>query len=115
MLCLPLTRAGSDTLYAGSPWFAGADVDAFPGPTRPQRLAQMAAHFGLDILSPIATARDSPVQEPREAGYTGFTTEEMVREAHRAGVLVKPWTVNRLGVAERLVEWGVDGMISDCA
>ncbi|KZV92499.1 PLC-like phosphodiesterase, partial [Exidia glandulosa HHB12029] len=102
-----------DTLYEHSPWFAGADVDAFPGPTRALRLAQMAAHFALDILSPIATARDSPVPDPHEPGYIAFTTEQMVREAHRLGVQVKPWTVNRLGVAERLVSWGVDGLISD--
>ena len=36
------------------------------------------------------------------------------RHGHRLGLAVKPWTVNRLNVADRLVTWGVDGLITDC-
>ena len=74
----------------------------------------MAAHLGLDILSPIATSGKSPTREPYESAYIPFTTENMVREGHRLGLAVKPWTVNRLNVADRLVSWGVDGLITDC-
>ncbi|EJD55193.1 PLC-like phosphodiesterase [Auricularia subglabra TFB-10046 SS5] len=105
-----------DTLYepgVPSPWFAGRDVDAYPGTTRGVRLAQMAAALGLDILSPIATSLKSPTREPHEPAYVPFTTEEMIREGHRLGLAVKPWTVNRLNVADRLVMWGVDGLITD--
>ena len=38
----------------------------------------------------------------------------MVDEAHGLGVKVKPWTVNRLNIVEQLLDWDVDGVISDC-
>lgn len=101
------------TLVPNSTWFAGADVNKFPGPTLHMRAAQMAASFGLQILSPAATAELSPTEDPAEPDYVPFTTEDMVREAHRLGIEVKPWTVNQLGVSERIIAMGVDGIITD--
>ena len=40
-------------------------------------------------------------------------TEEAVREAKAEGLRVIPWTVNEPADAERLIHWGVDGLISD--
>ena len=39
--------------------------------------------------------------------------EDIVREAHDLGILVIPWTVNDSADVDRLVNWGVDGLISD--
>lgn len=39
--------------------------------------------------------------------------EDVVREAHDLGIAVIPWTVNDSAAVLRLVEWGVDGIISD--
>lgn len=38
---------------------------------------------------------------------------ELVREAQSLGLKVIPWTVNDRPLMERLIDWGVDGIISD--
>jgi glycerophosphoryl diester phosphodiesterase len=40
-------------------------------------------------------------------------TPRLVRDFHRAGVLVHVWTVNDVADMERLLEWGVDGIVTD--
>jgi glycerophosphoryl diester phosphodiesterase len=40
-------------------------------------------------------------------------TEESLAEAHGLGLRVMPWTVNRPGDMRRLIDWGVDGLITD--
>ena len=40
-------------------------------------------------------------------------TPELLREAHGLGLKVIPWTVNERPMMERLMDWGVDGIISD--
>lgn len=38
---------------------------------------------------------------------------ELVKEAHELGLQVIPWTVNKLEDMARLIDWGVDGIITD--
>lgn len=40
-------------------------------------------------------------------------TAQQVTAAHDAGLLVVPWTVNSASEMEQLIEWGVDGLITD--
>lgn len=40
-------------------------------------------------------------------------TEALVKEAKSLGLTVLPWTVNERADMERLIDWGVDGLISD--
>ena len=40
-------------------------------------------------------------------------TEALVKEAKSLGLVVLPWTVNERVEMERLIDWGVDGLISD--
>ncbi|KAJ3523579.1 hypothetical protein NM688_g8703 [Phlebia brevispora] len=96
-----------------TPWLAGLNLEAFPGPTFDRRVAQAARYIHADVLSPAAVHDDSPVKDPALPGYIPFTTKEMIEEAHGLGVEVKPWTVNRLNIAEQLLEWDADGIISD--
>lgn len=44
--------------------------------------------------------------------YAGLT-EALIQEAHALGLVVLPWTVNQPADMQRLIEWGVDGLISD--
>ncbi len=48
-----------------------------------------------------------------DEGYVPFTTPELVDAAHAAGMDVVPWTVDDRPTMERLVDIGVDGLITD--
>lgn len=89
-----------------SPWLGGLDIDDFGGsPVR------AAASFGADALSPVhGQPQDGAVGDP---DYVPFTTAELVRQAHAAGLDVIPWTVNDKPTMRKLIGDGVDGIISD--
>ncbi|KAG8751165.1 hypothetical protein FRC12_012560 [Ceratobasidium sp. 428] len=107
----------STTIYgpsnSTSTWLSGLRPDAFPGPTQGEQLAQAAHSIGATLLSPAATDGASGSLDPNMPGYKTFTTAEMVKEAHKYGMQVKPWTVNRLNIVEQIYAWGVDGIITD--
>ncbi|KAJ2920167.1 hypothetical protein MD484_g184, partial [Candolleomyces efflorescens] len=86
-----------------SPWFAGVNISSFPGSDQGSRIAQAAKSIKANVLSPWAGANLTAM----------FTTKEMIQEAHKLGLTVAPWTVNRLDIADQLIEWGADGIITD--
>lgn len=52
-------------------------------------------------------------QVPERSGRTTIVTPQFIGHAHRAGLPVKVWTVNDRGDIDRLLDWGVDAIISD--
>lgn len=52
-------------------------------------------------------------QVPETNGATRVVSPRFVRLAHRAGLSVQVWTVDDPGDMRRLLDWGVDGIISD--
>ncbi|EPT04407.1 hypothetical protein FOMPIDRAFT_1040162 [Fomitopsis schrenkii] len=96
-----------------TPWLAGLRLDSYPGPTVGHRVAQAARSLGADILSPSAKSFFGTVADPSMDGYETFTTKQMVDEAHRLGLRVVLWTVNRMNIAEQMLDWKVDGIITD--
>jgi glycerophosphoryl diester phosphodiesterase len=74
-----------------SPWLAGLDYDEFSG------IAPLVKSFGGDIVSP---------------NYREISKKD-VEEAHRLSLKIIPWTVNNEVYMKRLIEWGVDGIITD--
>jgi glycerophosphoryl diester phosphodiesterase len=62
-----------------------------------------------------------PVQRPPYAGYqvpewsgrTRVVSRRFVEDAHRADLAVQVWTVDRADDARRLLEWGIDALITD--
>jgi glycerophosphoryl diester phosphodiesterase len=93
--CLTSESRGFDTVQKGKPGvslWTGFDAGEFGGST-----VKIAKAARCDVWSPNFAS----------------VTEETVNEAKEAGLVVIPWTVNELADAERLIGWGVDGMISD--
>lgn len=60
-----------------------------------------------------------PVSFAREIGANAlhplylYVTRLYVERAHRAGIQVNPWTVNKESAAKHLLKLGVDGLITD--
>ena len=94
--CLSVETPQDDTLERGrpgpSPWTAGLDIDDFGGST-----PKLVAAAGCHVWSPF---------------YRNVNAEVMA-DAKRAGIRVIPWTVNERADMERLIDLGVDGLISD--
>jgi glycerophosphoryl diester phosphodiesterase len=62
---------------------------------------------------PLGVPRYREFQVPEQAGTTRIITPRFIKHAHRAGLPVKVWTVNEPADMERLLDWGVDALISD--
>lgn len=75
-----------------SAWSAGYDVSGFGG-----SIPRTVKAAGGAVWSP----------------YHSDLTREALNEAHVLGLKVVPWTVNAQADMRRLIEWGVDGIISD--
>ena len=52
-------------------------------------------------------------QVPEISGNTRVVSPRFVKLAHRAGLVVQVWTVDEPDDIRRLLDWGVDGIISD--
>ncbi len=75
-----------------SPWLAGLDIDDFGGD-----YVRAAKAIHADVISPF-------YQE---------LSPELIAGAHQLGMKVVPWTVNEPADIARLVDLGVDGLITD--
>jgi glycerophosphoryl diester phosphodiesterase len=50
---------------------------------------------------------------PERAGNTRIVSPRFLAAARRAGLAVQVWTINATDDARRLLEWGVDALITD--
>ncbi|WP_052690599.1 glycerophosphodiester phosphodiesterase family protein [Pseudarthrobacter chlorophenolicus] len=95
-LTLVALSSGNAWMQVGKPGAApvlgGIDIDDYDG-----SLAKAAAAQGYDVISPTFNS----------------VTPEMIAEAHELGVPVIPWTVNKRADMARLMDLGVDGIITD--
>lgn len=95
-VCLTAEARWLDNIEVGksgaSPWLGGLDVDDYGGSV--QKAAKAA---GCAVWSP----------------FHRNLTEKAVAAAHAEGLQVIVWTVNEVEDMKRLVEMGVDGIITD--
>lgn len=63
--------------------------------------------------APRRSAPYGGYQIPELAGRTRVVTPRFVRDAHAAGLQVQVWTVDDEEDARRLLDWGVDALITD--
>nr|WP_294507588.1 glycerophosphodiester phosphodiesterase [uncultured Rhodopila sp.] len=64
---------------------------------------------GAASVPDAVAAEGGPVWAPDH----GDLTEAAVSHARALGLFVLPWTVNQQADMQRLIDWGVDGLISD--
>ncbi|TDC56915.1 hypothetical protein E1212_00170 [Jiangella ureilytica] len=89
-----------------SPWLGGIDIDDFGD----DPIAAITS-FGADAFSPVhGFPQGGSVNDP---DYRPYVTRDMVRHAHRNGIDVVPWTINDPATIEKLIDDGVDGIITD--
>jgi glycerophosphoryl diester phosphodiesterase len=62
---------------------------------------------------PVARVGYSGYQVPECAGTTRVVSPRFVRYAHGAGLGVQVWTVDTEDDARRMLDWGVDALITD--
>jgi glycerophosphoryl diester phosphodiesterase len=64
-------------------------------------------------LSRIYRSGAKAMQLPEWNGRVRIITPRFVRDGHGVGTAVHVWTVNETADMQRLIEWGVDGLITD--
>jgi len=62
---------------------------------------------------PPPRGRFASLQVPERFGGTRVVSPRFIRAAHRAGLLVETWTINDEADMRRLLDWGVDALITD--
>jgi glycerophosphoryl diester phosphodiesterase len=62
---------------------------------------------------PVRHPPNDAFQVPEQAGSTRVVSPRFIQYAHETGVAVQVWTVNDAADMRRLLDWGVDGLISD--
>jgi glycerophosphoryl diester phosphodiesterase len=53
------------------------------------------------------------LQVPEESSGITVMTPAFVKAAHERNLAVEPWTINDAETMKKLIEWGVDGIITD--
>jgi glycerophosphoryl diester phosphodiesterase len=89
-----------------SPWLGGIDIDDFDG----DPIAAIKS-FHADAFSPVhGFPQNGTVNDPN---YVPYVTAEMVAHAHANGITVIPWTIDDVPTMAKLIDDGVDGIITD--
>jgi len=86
----------------------------YPGPTSAS-FRQVLRFYILDRLHLTRFWRASvvAVQIPEKWQGRQILTPGLVRSFHRRGLAVHIWTVDEVDDMERLLDWGVDGIVTD--
>lgn len=89
---------------------AGAATSASAGATL---VATVAARIGLQFIVDAVLGRVDAVQIPESIAGIRTTTADMIERFHRAGVEVHVWTINEPNDMVRVLDAGVDGVVTD--
>jgi glycerophosphoryl diester phosphodiesterase len=108
------TRKASLAALGGVEGRAGESV-ATSASQRGVILALLGSWLGLDSLVRAALKDVEAVQVPERRGPLRVVTARYLAAMHRAGVEVHVWTVNEPAQMRRLLELGVDGIVTDRA
>ncbi|MEX2292536.1 MAG: glycerophosphodiester phosphodiesterase [Acidimicrobiales bacterium] len=100
--------AFSDKRIARMRQLVGDALCTSMGPRQVARLVASATRFatGRGLAAPCA-------QVPPSQGPVPLVTERLVEAAHRRGIQVHVWTIDDAGEMSRLLDLGVDGIMTD--
>jgi len=76
-------------------------------------IALLAGRVGLTPLLRLALRGTDAVQVPERAIGLTVPTPRLLRQLHRIGVEMHVWTVNDAATMNRLLDLGVDGIVTD--
>ena len=88
-------------------------------PATVDRVKQLDSSLTTGLLSWYATSTAECLAPALTAGHDAihpdvtFVTDDLVRSAHEAGLAVNVWTVNEPDVVERMIDLGVDAIVTD--
>lgn len=89
-----------------SPWLGGLDIDDFGGDP-----LTAVKSFGVAAFSPVhGFPQNGTVNDPT---YRPYVTKDMVDRAHALGLKVVPWTIDDVATMNKLIDDGVDGIITN--
>ncbi len=73
--------------------------------------------FFVLLTKPFLGSFHSPkffsLQVPEESGGITVMTPDFIQAAHERNLAVEPWTINDEATMKKLIEWDVDGIITD--
>ena len=84
--------------------------------TRAETVADPVTWWGVEAVGSVPWSVPGAIAAEGGGTWTPYweeLTPALLAEAHGLGLLVVPWTVNEAADMRRLVEWGVDGLITD--
>jgi glycerophosphoryl diester phosphodiesterase len=61
----------------------------------------------------LPTLRADAVQTCETLGRRRVLSPRLIKDLHKLGIAVHVWTVNQVADMQRLLDWGVDGILSD--
>jgi glycerophosphoryl diester phosphodiesterase len=73
----------------------------------------MSSLFLAPLYSPPMTALQVPEYSELKGVNLHVVTQHFIRAAHNRGVDVHPWTINESADLRRMIDLGVDGIITD--
>ncbi|MCW2899882.1 MAG: glycerophosphoryl diester phosphodiesterase [Streptosporangiaceae bacterium] len=100
-------------LRARLPLFTEQDVCTALGPRGVMALRARSYGGPLERMVRLAATGVACAQVPHSLGRMPFVSEAFVDEAHTLGLKVHAWTVNEPAEMDRLLDLGVDGIMSD--
>ncbi|WP_175596304.1 glycerophosphodiester phosphodiesterase [Thermomonospora catenispora] len=100
-------------LRARLPLYTDEEVCMALGPRGVMALRARSAGGPAAKLIRLAATGVACAQVPHALGPVPFVTESFVAQAHELGLQVHAWTVNRRADMERLLDLGVDGIMTD--
>ncbi|HWH95972.1 MAG TPA: glycerophosphodiester phosphodiesterase family protein [Baekduia sp.] len=89
--------AQPSNVFPGSKWTGGIKIASKDAVSNGEAAIVVAKQLKADVISPVATA----------------TTPKLIKTAHNLKLPVVPWTVNEKLDMAKLIDAGVDGLISD--